>query len=237
MSDKTRFYRMTKPVRFRKLKQIFRTVRFTYGVGKEIISYLIKYRFNYILYKLNIYKRYTYRDKSEKVLLSPPYTTFPMRSVQTKYFRGLVSMRLVEVTDIDTDYFYRERKDGSRKITMYVKNVENKSIYAESHLINISINVGGKWFNTNNNLPTFVMHEAERLKPFIPYDRIERPTEPKTVAYDVSKLRKLTYVSFLGLNITKDDISESMQKYYYGLAYENLHKELDSISLKDLMQW
>lgn len=234
MSDKTRFYRMTKPVRFRKLKQIFRTIRFTYGVGKERISYLIKYRFNYILYKLNIYKRYTYRDKSEKVLLSPPYTTFHIRSVQTKYFRGLVSMHLVEVTNIDTDYFYRERNDGSRKIIMYVKNVETKSMYAESHLINICINVDGKWFNTTNNLPTFVVHNMNRLKTFIPYTNKD---DNHTFTYDIEKLRKLKHTSFLGTNITEDDISESMQKYYYGLAYENLHKELDSLSLKDLMKW
>ena len=40
MSDKTKFYRMTRPVRFRTIKLIGQTLCVTYEVGKERVKYL-----------------------------------------------------------------------------------------------------------------------------------------------------------------------------------------------------
>ena len=51
MSEKTRFYNMTKPVRFRRLKQAKMMIVLWCKALRERIIYF----FNYILYKLHIH--------------------------------------------------------------------------------------------------------------------------------------------------------------------------------------
>ena len=53
MSEKTRFYNMTKPVRFRRLKQAKMMIVLWCKALRERTIYL----FNYLLYKLKILKR------------------------------------------------------------------------------------------------------------------------------------------------------------------------------------
>ena len=134
MSEKTRFYNMTKPVRFRRLKQAKMMIVLWCKALRERIIYF----FNYILYKLNILKRYSYRDNVVQAI-PLPYSINP-KEVITDHFRGVVSMSLMQDKYIDLDYFYREKK-GDKKVTLYLKSEEKTRLYLESHLTDISIRV------------------------------------------------------------------------------------------------
>ena len=63
-------------------------------------------------------------------------------------------MRLVSEREVDVDYFYRERKDGSKKITYTVRCVDETRLYSQVHLEEIQLRVVDRWYNTNN-LPIF----------------------------------------------------------------------------------
>ena len=138
MSEKTRFYNMTKPVRFRRLKQAKMMIVLRCKALRERIIYF----FNYILYKLHILKRYSYRDNVVQAI-PLPYSITP-KEVITDHFRGVVSMSLMQDKYIDLDYFYREKK-GDKKVTLYLKNEEKTRLYLESHLTDIGIRVK-KWY-------------------------------------------------------------------------------------------
>ena len=227
MSEKVRFYNMTKPVKFRKLKLIFKSLGLTYEVGKERTIY----RFNYILYKLNILKRYSYRDNVEKVLPLP--YDLKEKSVTCENFGGLIKMQLVSHNNIDLDYFYFQKKDGSKKITLSLKDKDEQRMFVESHLENIHIKVG-KWFNVDH-LPVFKMvyQDTNGLTPYSGSE-ITKPIEVKTVEYDISKLKNLCYKSILG-SLTVDDISEEMLNYYYECSCREFKEYLNTLTLHDLM--
>ena len=229
MSEKTRFYNMTKPIRFRRLKQAKMMIVLWCKAQRELILYF----FNYILYKLNILKRYSYRDNTEQVFSLPP--NFKKREVHSNNFKGVVDMKFVKSTFYDIDYFYRHNKDGSEKITLSVKNSEESIMYAESHLEDICLNVGGKWYSPHH-LPTLKVAVNKEPSP-VRYDPSEplAPIEYDTVEYDLLPLRLLRYKNHLG-KITLSDISESMLHYYYEGACNVFHDKLNSMCLHDLMK-
>ena len=226
MSEKVRFYNMTKPVKFRKLKLIFKSLGLTYEVGKERTIY----RFNYILYKLNILKRYSYRDNVEKVLPLP--YELKERSVVCNNFGGLIKMQLVSHNSIDLDYFYFQKKDGSRKITLSLKDKNESRMFVESHLENIHIKVGN-WFSVDH-LPVFKAYHNTTKPTSYSGSEITNPVEVETVEYDISKLKSLCYRSVLG-SLTVDDISEEMLNYYYECSCREFEEYLNTLTLHDLM--
>lgn len=230
MSEKVRFYNMTKPVKFRKLKLIFKSLGLTYEVGKERTIY----RFNYLLYKLNILKRYSYRDNVEKVIPSP--FSLKEKNITSQYFGGIVKMQLISLRDIDIDYFYYERKDGSRKITLRLKDHADEKLFLDSHLDNIHIKVGDQWYDVSH-LPVFKMASLVNPEPvaFINKSYIEKPIEPKVVEYDIMKLKTLHHRLLLGY-LSLGDISKAMCNYYYECACGEFEKHLNSLTLADIMR-
>lgn len=226
MSEKVRFYNMTKPVKFRRIKMIKQMIVLWCGGVRERIIYF----FNYILYKLNILKRYSYRDNVEKVLPLP--YELKERSVICNSFGGLIKMQLVSHNSIDLDYFYFQKKDGSRKITLSLRDKNESRMFVESHLENIHIKAG-TWFSVDH-LPVFKMtyHTNEH----IPYSGSEntKPVEVETVEFDINKLKNLCYKSVLG-SLTVDDISEEMLNYYYECSCREFKEYLNTLTLHDLM--
>lgn len=227
MSDKTRFYKMTRPVKFRRLKLIFKSIGLTYEVGKERIKYL----FNYLLYKLNILKRYSYRTNTEQVYPLEHY--LKLKHIQTGNFAGTAIMNLVLVSDIDIDYFYRE-KDGAKKVTYVVKNNEKFSLFSSTILKDIAINVNGK-YHLIDHLPTLKVALAPPKTTFG-----EAPNEPtklkyKTVTYDTRILKQLCHKNLLGVDMKPEDISEPMAKYYYEYSCYEIERFLGDILLSSLV--
>ena len=226
MSEKARFYNMTKPIRFRRLRQVKMMIVLWCRAVRERIIYF----FNYVLYKLHILQRYSYRDNVVQAV-PLPYPIKP-KEVITDHFRGVVSMSLMQDKDIDLDYFYRE-KNGDKKITLYLKNKEKTSLYLESHLTDIGIRVKN-WYSVNS-LPVFKVSVLDpEVKPFT----IEKTLEAldyQTVTYNTGYLKNLTHRSIVGIDMNVEDVSEAMIKYYYDYAVEEFKKHLNSISLQDLI--
>ena len=226
MSEKARFHSMTRPVRFRKLKQAKMMIVLWCKAVRERIIYL----FNYVLYKLNILKRYSYRDMSVQVFPLPHQVL--VQRAKTDYFSGNVIMTLKLETDIDMDYFYRE-KDGQKKVTLYMRNHEETRLFAESHLADIHLKVD-RWYAVDH-LPVFkVAFYEEKVKPFDPSEPL-KPVDYKTTNYNVNILKTATHKSLLGANMKPEDISEPMLHYYYNFAVGEFKKYLEHLTLNDLL--
>lgn len=229
MSEKARFHEMTKPMKFRRLKLAKKYINHWCKALRERIVY----SFNYLLYKLKILKRYTYRDNVEQVIPSPYFKT---KSITSKYFGGNVIMQLISSKDIDLDYFYYEKKDGSRKITLSLKDHTEERLFVDSHLESIHIKVGDQWYDVEH-LPVFKVAsiiEPEPVK-FTNLEFIEKPTEPKVVEYDIMKLRTLRHRLLLG-TMSLSDISKAMYDYYYDCSCGEFEKHLNTLELADILR-
>lgn len=228
MSEKARFHEMTKPMKFRRFKMVKQYIVLWYKAVRE----RIKYFFNYILYKLNILKRYSYRDMTEQVF-SLPYNV-KTRTIETGTFRCTVVMRVIKETFYDMDYFYRQKKNGSKKITLWVKNEEDSKLFVDSHLEDICLKISDKWYEPNN-LP--ILKVAVMGKPPVAFEPSKSLDSVgyETVSYDLVPLKTLRFRSLLGkLNLS--DVSEPMIYYYYEYACGEFTNKLKSMSLHDLMR-
>ena len=222
MSDKTKFHRMTKPIKFRKVRLVLQTIVLWLSAQRERIIYL----FNYLLYKLNILQRYSYRDNVEKVypLPNPEITT-----VETRYFKGDVIMNATKVTSIDRDYFYRVKKDGSKKTTLTLKDEEKTQVFLDSHLENICIMIAGKWYQANH-MPTI-----KAVNSILSDDPFDYEVEFKTVEYDLTPLRSLRMRDMIDV-VRVEHMSGAIFYYHYEKACCQFKYSLDRMDLSDLNQ-
>ena len=234
MSEKVRFFEMTKPMKFRWLKMMKNyTVLWWRGVRERI-----KYNSYNILYKLHILKRYNYRtDWTEKFLPAPVFN----KHIHTKHYDVVLVSQIREVYMNDTDYFYRQMKDGSKKILYVVKDEEEHKFFLMGHLENVSMSVDGKDFYAIDHLPLFKVAIFEPdLKPF---NEDWKPSEPtfRTVTYDTRKLKGLRHwliLSDSGLrNNYYDDklqLSKAELDYCFNEQVREFEHYLNNLSLKDL---
>ena len=231
MNDKVKFYEMTKPPKFRKIRLFAKSLGRTYEVGTERIKYLT----NYFLYKLNILERYTYKDSVHNT--ERPLHAFPEREVQGDYIGAILDMHLVTVTEVDADYFFRVCKDGSHKITYVVKEHNKEYKYLEFNLKNIHFKVGENWYCVDH-LPTFRCVHPNELKPTVFSDNADEVIGKETyttVNYNIGKIRRLTHEYYLGTDLKDNYITEEMLQYYYYKACDEFEHILSNIKLSDLM--
>lgn len=217
MSDETKFYNMTKPIGFRRVRQAKMSIVLWCKAQRERIKYLS----NYLLYKLNILDRYSYRDNVEKVIPIPH--AIKIRHINTSNIRCSVSAKLLEVESFDIDYFFRMTKTGEKKVTYYVKNNSSTehSIVFSPH--NIILRIGQTWFDANR-LPIFKATVAET------------DIESKTVTINTKKLTDLQAKYLLGKDLLiPEDLPSSVINYYYEVACRDIDKYLKEITLQDLM--
>ncbi len=234
MSDKLKFYKMTKPIKFRRLKLV-------YGVGKERFIYLYKYiikginyLINSLLYKLNILERYSYKDCVVQSL-ALPYELSEKTIEVKKTFRGVVHMFLEKTTYYDIDYYYYLKKNGDRKITYHIKNVEDCKLCLVSHLRDVEVQIVDKWYRVNN-LP--ILKVAKLCDYPTPIGDINTPLKPpkyETVEYDLTPLKNLRFKVVLGY-IKETEISDTMQRYYYDFSCGKFEEKLKTMSLKSIMK-
>ena len=234
MSEKVRFFEMTKPTKFRRLKLIKNYIVLWWGGVRERIKY-ISYN---ILYKLHILKRYSYRtDWTEKFLPAPVFN----KHIRTKHYDVNLVSHIREVYMDDTEYFYKQMKDGSKKILYVVKDEEEHKFFLAGHLENISMSVDGKDFYYIDQLPIFRVAIFEPdLKP---YNEDWKPSEPtfRTVTYDTRKLKGLRHQLILsdsGLHDHTIDeklaLSNEELDYCFNEQVKEFEHYLNNLSLKDL---
>lgn len=228
MSEKAKFHKMTKPMKFRRLKQFKMMIVLWCKAVRERIIYL----FNYILYKLHILKRYSYRDSVERVFSIPPNFNLKMEEVETKLFRGTVIMKIVQETFYDIDYFYQHKKDGSKKVTLMLKNTEENRLYLDSHLEDICLRINNTWYNTNS-LPILKVAVLPPPTAFVEED-FSKSVECESVTYDLTPLKHLKHSMLLG-KILFSDITEPELRGNYYWACEEFTEKLKSMTLRDLM--
>ena len=224
MSDKAKFHRMTRPMKFRKFKMMTQGAASTYEVGRERINYLI----NNMLYKLNILDRYTFNDlitRDIKVSFK-----LPVKQVSSPYIRGTVAMKLVEETSIDTDYFYKKNKYGEKEIKYCMKNKDEKRLFVVGRLENIEINVAG--WRSVDNFPKFKTQVFDTKNK---HNKSEDIVGYSTVTYDIDKVRKLEAKRLLGYFIESEEIAKPVMQYYYELLCLDLEQQLNQLNLENLM--
>lgn len=226
MSDKVKFHNMTKPMKFRRSKLFKQRIVLWCGTLRERIIYL----FNYILYKLHILNRYSYRDMVEKVVPFPH--EFEEKSINSKYFGGTVKMQLIRREYVDLDYFYYKRKDGSSKRTLTVNDFTDINFEVVAYLKDIHINVANHWYNVDH-LPTFKGFIEPELTAWEGDIKQDITLEVKTVDYDIKILKNLR-LKYL-LNPGQEDLSKPMVDHYYDLVKGEFGRLLSSMTLADIM--
>lgn len=229
MNDKVKFYNMTKPIKFRKTRLFAKSVGRTYEVGTEKVKYLI----NNLLYKLNILKKHSYRDNVEEVLPIP--YSYPERFVKSEFISGALVMKLKVNTFIHEEYFYKENKDRSKKITYLIKNDTKKTTTALFMLNNVHLKVGDRWFNVNY-LPTFkyIKPVTEPVAFFGKEDSVDKP-EVETITYNVAPIKNLRVEHLINADLDNDGITNEELNHIYDSTYKEFVDYLDTIKLTDLM--
>lgn len=223
MSEKVRFFEMTKPTKFRRLKLMKNYIVLWWGGVRE----RIKYNSYNILYKLHILKRYSYRtDWTEKFLPDPTFR----KTIHTKHYSADVVSRIREVEMSDIDYFYRE-KDGHKEIVYVVKNEEEHKRFLIGHLENISLSVDGHSFYDVNSLPHF---KVAIFEPEIkPYDENWTPAKPtfRTVTYNVKKLKGFRHQYILS---DTNALIQNEVDYCFQCQVKEFEQFLNKLPLKEL---
>lgn len=240
MNDKLKFHRMTKPVKFRRfkiIKRFFQSVGRNYGVVTNKINYL----FNYILYKLNILKRYTNKDARANIeckLINGSIPQVYELPVEGKHFTGTIRSVVVEDIETDVDYFYYVDQRGLKHITHTVRNFEHHTYGVMSSLINPGIIIDGKKYvygNVPQIVTTFKHPEIPLDAPFRETDLLSQHEnlKPKVVRYDLTKLLNIRYKVMLGdseqLDVTYATINAAVME-----SKNEIRKYLGSLTLHDL---
>lgn len=228
MSDKAKFYNMTKPIKFRKFRLFLKSVGHTYEVG----IFNIKYHYYNLLHKLDLIKRYSYRDMVMNHL-SLPYPIEP-QVIDTKNFKGKVVMQLVQKSNYNIDYFYKFRKDGTRKITLQLKDVQEHRIFVEAHLEEIGLKIDNRVYNVEH-LPTFKCVTMEEPISFRNYNSPVEEPKYETITYDLRPIRNLMYSQFLtSESVEKIEATELMDTY--SRICIGFKDRLKTITLQDIMR-
>lgn len=223
MSEKTRFHNMTKPMKFRHFKMIKEYIVLWCRSARERITYI----YYYILNKLHILKRYSYRaDWMEKILPDPTFR----KTIHTKHYSADVVSRIREVEMSDIDYFYKE-KNGHKEIVYVIKNEEEHKRFLIGHLENISLSVDGHSFYNVNSLPHF---KVAIFEPEIkPYDENWAPAKPtfRTVTYNVEKLKGFRHQYILS---DTNALIQNEVDYCFQCQVREFEQFLSKLPLKEL---
>lgn len=238
MSEKARFYNMTKPIKFRALRRFVKSIGLTYEVGKEKIKYL----FNYLLYKLNIYKRCNYRDN---VVTEFDLSEFARKDpasfhkvVNSTFITAHVSVRAIKDTFILRDYFYYINKKGETVKTYVVRDMERSSIKFTGRLDHIGVRIAvDEPFHFTQDLPHYRIMKPQNLSVTpITNDVQEQLVKPEYTEYvvNLTPVRSLRYQHCKELYDGEPTKGELL--YVYNLMADTLEKALNDFKFTDLLE-
>lgn len=226
MRDKIKFHEMTKPMKFRKLKMMKQYTVLWCKALRERIIYLT----NYSLYKLNILKRFSYRDNGIEELPLPE--NFNLCGVVSNVVRGVVQPRLIKESNIEVDYFYHEDKKGNHIRTLTLKDRDESRLFLYNHLEDIKLNIADNWYDVSE-LPIFKVSVLPPLNAFSEEEPLKE-LEYKTVTYNVGYLRGLRHKYLLELDFN-ESLSYGLLRAQYDFCCEEFKRHLDFITLDTLI--
>lgn len=206
------FDRMTRPVKFRRLKMI----------GQWLHRDVIKYKVYNILYKLHLLKRYSYRTEDEVNFHAPD---FKPRTVETSNFLATVLCKLSELVFIEQDYFYTEKR-GVKKIRYVIKDETRKTKMLTCYLDTVCLKIGDRVYMPEH-LPVIKVSVIENFKNS-QIDGVTPIPQFTQVTYDVSKIEKLRSRVILN-TFNPDEVS-----YTYTNQCLEFMRAMDKFTLKDL---
>ena len=220
MTDIEKLHKFTKPVKFRHIKMIKQWCK--------DISSVIKYYFFNILYKLNILKRYNYRDMWEEVYPVPDHKP---EFITTMLVQGNVRLRYSIQTIIESDYFYTE-KNGVKKILYIVTDERTKKLFIEASLEKIMLRISNSWYDIDK-FPAIRIYDPAPFNFSSPYNPTDK-FKYKSITYDTQRLKSMHTRYIIGVDIDYDGVSPAIVNFYKEMALKSFCKELQKISLKDL---
>lgn len=227
MSDKLKFHRMTRPMKFRHIRLVFKSVGHSYEVGVSKIKYL----FNYILYKLNILKRYTNNTDTQiwRPTINGQLADVVEKEIVTGCFVGIAQSTLVDDFHSKVDYFYRTDKRGLKVITYVVTDEETHLYKLVTSLIKPGLILDGKTY-LYGDVPRIV--RTYKAPPVHAEKVSEELLKPQVVEYDLTKLMNIKYASVLGESID-DEIIKYRLSNAVTEAQQAITKYLQSLNLHD----
>lgn len=237
--DVIKFHKMTRPVKFRRLKVLFQYVGHTYVVGIERVKYL----FNYILYKLRILKRHTDKRNTEiwRPLINGKRVEGYTITFNTEHFAGTIQSELVDHLVSKEDYFYYIDRKGNRHRTYTVEDWEHHEYKISSSVIKPGLIINGKTYMYGYDVPKIVRqykHPEIKPTPFNEEDKVielrrVRLPEPEVVEYDLSKILNIRYETILGddarLDVSYASVQGAVQE-----GQREIKRYLSNLTLKDI---
>ena len=229
MNDKLKFHRMTRPVKFRFTRLVFKSVGHSYEVGVSKIKYL----FNYILYKLNILKRYTNNTDTQiwRPTINGQISDVVEKEIVTGCFVGIAQSALVDDFHSKVDYFYRTNEKGLKVITYVVTDEETHFYKVVTSLIKPGLIIDGKTY-LYGDVPKIVRTYKE---PPVHAEMVsEELLKPQVISYDLTKLMNIQHSTILGENIDDEEVLKYRLDNAVAEAQRAITIYLQSLNLHDL---
>lgn len=212
------FLDMTKKVKFRFFKKIIRM----FSENGKAMRELIKYYFNYILYKIHILKKYDYRTNGE--VFKGEIRSNKGSVVFHKNICATLVVRVFEYEDIHLEYFYRDTKNG-KKITHMITNYTYRVINAYGVLNNIGVKIDGQENFIFNDFPIIRFYELPKATLFSKKDNylLEREeVKPTRYIFNLKPLYNLrhkiteetTYKDFVRDDWVYDLMEDRFREYF-----------------------
>lgn len=219
--NRTKFYSITKPLPFRKLRL------FCLEVKEHITSVIYN-----ILYKLKIIDKFSITD----VLRTEVKHPIPPCFFESGCVRANVVFNIECETFLDEEYYH---KKGNKNRLYTVKDNTCYNLLMTSHLENISLKIGDTFYSVQKGLPVLKisMPEINTLKPAT--SELERP-QYSTVELDLRQLQNLNYrVTFPVSEFYQDEIEEGVYdgrlSYLRTQSMIQFKEHFEHFTLKHLM--
>lgn len=171
MSDKTKFYSLTKPPKFRTLKLLHLNAKSSLrSLFRNVKSVIYN-----ILYKFKIVEKYSFKD----LIRSEVPFSILNSSFTSSFVHSGIEFKLFHDEFIEEEYYHE--KGNRLKRLFVIKDVHNHRLLIRSHLKNISIKLPGKddFIPVQEHLPVF------KVNIFNPYQNMygERSDPNEVVGY------------------------------------------------------
>lgn len=221
MSDKVKFYSMTKPLPFRKIRLMFRSWK--EGITDIILN---------ILYKLNKIEKYSISD----VMRNEVDLDLPAKHFSSGCISADLVFNTIHEEQVHEEYYHKKGNKLKRLKVFYDSHYHRVIISA--HMTNIGLVMpDGSLVSVQNGLPVFKFHVnlPEEVKPFNPDEPLKEAETYEIYMRPIQGLRfqKAIFVSEnykedlkeLDLSLIMDEMKKAFVDYFKGVKLYDLMRK------------